>query len=367
MLNLRQTWILLAMLATWVAAGSAETYRLSGEKGWQNVADDPESEYLLAISQIKQQLLIGTDADVVDALEALKKDFPEMTGTEVDAYIEAEKLYAKADMYKAATAYKKFIDAWPDSILQPAAMERLYSIATAYLQGQKRVFIKILKLPAFDTGVDLMYDVADRAGSSPMGLRALTTLAESQERKKLFMDAFGTWQQIADQWPTGKTRQTATLRMAQALHASYDGVQYDDSLIEKARAYFQDYNNQYPQDAARLEVPETINLINEQLAYKQYETGFYYERTGKSDVASQYYHKVLKDWPDSKAAAMAQARMAPDAVSPIKMTTRRRMVNGTTRFLDSWFGIDTMFDKILPEDGNEDKVPLNILNDSSVP
>jgi outer membrane protein assembly factor BamD (BamD/ComL family) len=338
-------WIVLAMLATLGAASSAETYRLSDEKGWQNVAGDPESEYLLAISQIKQQLLTGTDADIVGALEALKKDFPGMAGTEIDGYIEAEKLYADANWYKAATAYKKFIDAWPDSVLQPAAMERLYSIATAYLQGQKRVFIKILKLPAFDTGVDLMYDVADRAGNSPMGLRALTTLAESQEQKKLFLDAYDTWQQIADQWPTGKTRQTATLRMAQALHASYDGVQYDDSLIEKARAYFQDYNNQYPEDAARLGVPETINLINEQLAYKQYETGFYYERTGKSDVASRYYQKVLKDWPDSKAATMAQARMAPDAVSPIKMTTRRRGIDITIVFLDNWFGLKPLFNR----------------------
>ncbi|MDH4202364.1 MAG: tetratricopeptide repeat protein [Phycisphaerae bacterium] len=341
--DLRRTWIFLAMLATLVAAGSAETYRLSDEKGWQNVAEDPESEYLLAVSKIKQQLLTGTNADVVDALESLKKDFPEMAGTEIDAYLEAEKLYADAKWYKAATAYKKFIDAWPDSILQPAALERLYSIATAYLQGQKRVFIKILKLPAFDTGVDLMNDVADRAGNGPLALRALTTLAESQEQKKKFLDAFATWQQIADQWPTGNARQTATLRMARALHASYDGAQYDEALIEKARAYFQDYNTRYPEDAARLGVPETIDLIHEQLAYKQYETGFYYERTGKPDVAKQYYQKVLKDSPDSKAATMAQARMAPDAVSPIKMTTRRRVVNGTTVFLDNWFGLEPLF------------------------
>jgi tetratricopeptide (TPR) repeat protein len=333
------------MSATLVGTGSAKTYRLSGEKGWQNVADDPESEYLLAMSNIKQQLLTGTEADIVKALESLKNDFPDMAGNEIESYLEAEKLYAKAKWYKAATAYKKFIQAWPDSILQPAAMERLYSIATAYLQGQKRVFIKVLKLPAFDTGVELMRDVADRAGSGPMGLRALTTLAESQEKKKLFLDAYYTWQEIADLWPTGKTKQTATLRMAQTLHASYDGTQYDSTVIEKARSYFQDYNTQYPEDAARLGVPETINLITEQLAYKQYEAGFYYERTGKPDVAVRYYEKVQKEWPNSKAAGMAQARMAPDAAPAIKMTPRRRVVNGTTRFLDNWFGLEPLFDQ----------------------
>lgn len=338
-----RAWTLLAILAILAGTGSAKTYRLSEEKGWQNVAEDPESEYLLALSKIKQQLLTGTDADVVDALESLKKDFPDMAGTEIDAYLAAEKLYSGANLYKAATAYKKFVDTWPVSVLQPAAMERLYSIATAYLQGEKRRFIKILKLPAFDTGVDLMHDVADRAGNSPMGLRALTTLAESQEKKKLFLDAYNTWQQIADQWPTGNPRQTATLRMAQALHASYDGAQYDDSLLEKARSHYQDYTNQYPGDAARLGVPERIALITEQLAYKQYEIGFYYERTGKPDIAEQYYQKVQQEWPGSKAAQMAQARMTPDAASPIKMTARRRMVNGTTLFLDNWFGLEPLF------------------------
>lgn len=336
--------MLWAMLAALVAASSADTYRLSSEKGWQNVAGDPESEYLLAMSKIKQQLLTGTNADIVGALESLKKDFPDMAGTEIDAYVGAEKLYAHGKLYKAGTAYKKFLDAWPDSILQPAAMERLYSIATAYLQGEKRVFIKILKLPAFDTGVDLMNDVADRAGNGPMGLRALTTLAESQEKKKLFQDAYLTWQRIADQWPTGKPRQTATLRMAQALHASYDGAEYDDSVLKKALSYFQDYNNQY-EDASPLGVPETINLITEQLAYKQYETGFYYERTGKPDIATQYYQKVITGWPESKGAKMAQARLAPDAVSPVKMTSRRRVVNGTAVFLDKWFGLEPLFNQ----------------------
>lgn len=341
----RQIWIALAMLALLTGTGSAETYHLNAENNWKNVAEDPESEYLLAISKIKQQLLTGTNADVVSALETLKGDFPDMAGNEINSYIEAETLYANAKWYKAAIAYKKFIDAWPVSVLQPAAMERVYSIATAYLQGQKRQFVKVLKLPAFDTGVDLMHDVADRAGNGPLALRALTTLAESQEQKEKFLDAFFTWQQIADQWPTGETRQTATLRMAQALHASYDGTQYDSTVIERARSHFQDYNNQYPVDAARLEVSQTLNLITEQLAYKEYETGFYYERTGNPAAANKYYEKVIKEWPGSKAAQMAQARMTPDAASPIKMTNRRRVVNGTSRFLDNWFGLERLFNR----------------------
>ncbi|MHC4373447.1 MAG: tetratricopeptide repeat protein [Planctomycetota bacterium] len=365
-LKVKRIWMVLAMLSILIGVGTAETYHLSGENSWENAADTPEGEYLLAVSKIKQQLLTGKKSDVVNALEQLKSDFPEMAGAEIQAYLDAEKLYANAKWYKAATAYKKFIGAWPDSILQPAALERVFSIATAYLQGQKRSFIKVLRLPAFDTGVELMRDVADRAGNAPIGLRALTTLAENQERKEQFVEAYYTWQEIADRWPTGQTRQTAVLRMAQTLHASYDGAPYDASVLESARSYFEDYQMQYPQEASRLEVAQTLALITEQLAYKEYEMGFYYERTGSMAAAEQYYNKVIKEWPDSKAAQMAKARLLPDAASPIKMNIRRRAVNGTTNFLDSWFGVESLFDKVLPADEDKSEISPDVLDDGMV-
>ena len=365
-LQVKRIWMVMVMLSILIGVGAAETYHLSGENSWENAADTPEGEYLLAVSKIKQQLLTGKKSDVVNALEQLKSDFPEMAGAEIQAYLDAEKLYANAKWYKAATAYKKFIGAWPDSILQPAALERVFSIATAYLQGQKRSFIKVLRLPAFDTGVELMRDVSDRAGNEPIGLRALTTLAENQERKEQFVEAYYTWQEIADRWPTGQTRQTAVLRMAQTLHASYDGAPYDASVLESARSYFEDYQMQYPQEASRLEVAQTLALITEQLAYKEYEMGFYYERTGSMVAAEQYYNKVIKEWPNSKAAQMAKARLLPDAASPIKMNIRRRAVNGTTKFLDSWFGVESLFDKVLPADEDKSEMSPDVLDDGMV-
>ncbi len=271
--KVKRIWVILAILSIMTGLGTAETYHLSGENSWQNAADTPEGEYLLAVSKVKQQLLTGTKSDVVNALGQLKSDFPQMAGDEIEAYLNGEKLYAGAKWYKAAIAYKKFIDAWPVSVFQPAALERIYSIGTAYLQGQKRSFLKILKLPAFDTGVGLMRDVAERAGNAPIGLRALTTLAENQERKEKLVEAYYTWQEIADRWPTGQTRQTAVLRMAQSLHASYDGAPYDASVLASARSYFEDYSTRYPQDPKRLEINATLALITEQFAYKDYATG----------------------------------------------------------------------------------------------
>lgn len=332
-----------AVAAAFFSIAAADTYYLSEASGWQSTTESPEGDYLLSLSKIKQQLLTCKPSEVVAALEKLKTDFPDMAGAEIDGYIEAEKLYAKAKWDKAAALYKKFIDAWPDSALQPAAMERVYSIGAAYLQGQKRTFIKIFRISAFDIGGDLMRDVADRAGEAPIALRALTTLAENQERKKMFLDAYQTWSEIYDRWPTGQTGRDALLRMAQSLHASYNGPEYDASVLPSAATYFQKFKSRYPSEASRLGIPKTLATIEQQEAYKIYATGFYYERTGHSEAASRYYDTVLAERPDSDAAQMTQARQSAGAPPTVKSTFRRKTVNITARFLDSWFGLAPLF------------------------
>lgn len=348
MTNASRLWLVAAGL-TIVFGGVcfAETYHLSPGGDWQNVADTPEGNYLLAISKIKQQIQTGDDAAVMEALEKLKSDFPELAGKPIEAYIEAEQFYGDGKLYKAATKYKQFLDAYPDSVLYPAAMERLFSIGVAYLQGEKRRFIKVLKLPAFDDGVSLMWDIADRAGNTPIALRALTTLAENQERKKKYFDAYQTWAEVATRWPTGKTGEDALLRMAEELHSSYNGPQYDAGALQSARSYYEDFIARYPAVAEKLNVAAELEMIKEQLAYKQYETGFYYERTGKREVAKGYYDKIITEWPDTKAAVMAQMRL--DAASPpaVNQTKKRKLFDIGNVFLDSWFGIEKLHDKLM--------------------
>lgn len=346
-----------AVLLLCMAAVHAATYHLD-QQGWQDVSQSTEGERLLALSKIKQQLLTGSTDEVFAALEQLRTDFPEISEAEIDAYGKAEQLYSKNKWYKAAVGYNTFMDTWPDSLLQPAAMERVYAIATAFLQGQKRTFIMILRLPAFDDGVELMTDLADRAGNAPIGLRALTTLAEKQEARKKMLDAYHTWAEIADRWPTGETGRNALLRMAQAMHAAYSGPEYDASVLHSSESYYQDFVSRYPAAAQDLEISRTLGLIREQLAYKDYVLGFYYERTDKPDAAVTHYKRVLERWPDTKAYQMAQARLSPDAPPAVKKTLRRRAVNLTGRFLDSWFGLQRVLEAVLPPAPDETDVNI---------
>lgn len=335
--------VLIAAFGLPALAKEPQTWVLDPQSGWQNVSDLPQGQYLMAIARLKQQLASGKSDDVVAALEQLKADFPDLAGGDLDAFIEAEKIYAKHDLGKAGKRYKEFLDTWPDSPLQPAAMERYFSIGAAFLQGQKRTFLKVLRLPAFDDGVEIMRHIADKAGNSPIALRALQVTAENQERRKQFIEAYHTWAEIASRWPTGPAGRDALLRMGTALHASYNGPQYDSSVLRAAQIYFEDYIQRYPQIAEELNLAETLNTITEQLAYKEYEVGLYYERVGKPQAAHLYYRKVLEQWPNTSVAQMAAERLGPAPEPLVKPTFRRTVVHATERLLDNWFGLKLLF------------------------
>jgi len=340
------------LVLTALRCPAAQTWHLSAQKGWENVSETPEGRFLLAISQIKQQIETGDSKDAIRALETLKADFPQFAGPDLDLYIEAETQYAKANWSKAAKFYTKCLEEYPDSPLTAAASERLYSIGAAYAAGQKRVFLQILKFPAHDEGEKILRNLADREGNSPMAYRSLMTVAENQERRSLFMDAYQTWAEIADRWPTGDYGRVALLRMAQSLHAAYTSPHFDATVLRGAASYFEDYRQRYEESAQQLGIADTLVMILEQQAYKDFFVGLYYERVEKPEAAMIYYRSVQTDWPDTQASAMAARHLAAleqgQSLLPPK-DGRRKLFDGGTRFLDNWFGLAHILDLPTPE------------------
>ena len=322
----------------------AETLRLNPEGQWQNLANDPQGQYILAMSDVKQKLSSGDKGEALKALKKLKTDFQDMAGPDLDAYIEAETLYAKRNWSKATKKLQAFVKAWPESPFYASANERLFSIGTAFLQGQKRQVLWVLWLPAFDEGVNIMRDIADRAGTGPMGLRALTVLAETYEKKNRYPEAYEVWSEVSDKWPTGEIGEKALLRMAQCLHAAYKGPYYDASWLVSAKAYYEDYRNRYPNKAAQSKTDETIGLIVEQQAYKNYNIAQYYDKTDHPLAANLYYQYVLDSWPNSRSARMTEQAQQEGYRHP--KTVRRRVFNAGNKFLDSGFGIGLLFGKM---------------------
>ena len=171
------------------------------------------------------------------------------------------------------------------------------------------------------------------------------TLARGYSKKGDHLDAYEVWSEISSRWPTGDMGRTALLEMAQSLHSAYRSPEYDPTALASARTYYNNYKLRYPDLAVDDEIDEKLKLIDEQLAYKQYAIGEYYDRTGSVEAAKLYYDEVLKNWPDTAAAEMAQARILAwgsgltEIVPGENKKLGRRLFNAGNAVVDSWFGL----------------------------
>jgi outer membrane protein assembly factor BamD (BamD/ComL family) len=344
----RLVWI--GLVCGWASAAS---WRLSDSGQWTDVAQDPKSKKMLAISAFKDQIAAGKTDEARKSLEGLQKEFPELAGPEMAAFLAAEEQYAKRDWVKAVRQYDEFLDKYPTSWLTESALEREYSVAVAYLNGEKRRVLLILRLSAVEDGAKVMQKIADRTGDAPIARRSLVTLARSYEKQKMYMEAYETWVDVSSRWPTGETGQQALLEMGQDLHSSYKGPAYDHKGLASAKSYYANYALRYPDDAKTRDMDGKQKLIDEQIAYKQFLIGRYYDRTDDDAAAETYYNQVLENWPDSNGAQRAQARLderVDGQLPPEPRKLNRKVVDGVGSVLDHWFGVTWIFKpKTTPE------------------
>ncbi len=293
---------------------SAETWRLGEEGQWKAVS--AEDKYLLAVAEIKKLVNMGETEQVKQAIDKLKQDFPEIAGPDLDAFMEAEILYSKGQFTKAARSYDKFLEEFPASEFYEAALSRQFAIGTAFLSGQKKKVAKgMFEIKGYAEGAKIMERISDQAPDSPIGVRAAVAVARSLEERGKFSEAYHKWSEISSRWPTGQIAKDAALGMARCKHATYRGPKYDVSNLIGAKSYYESFKLRYPAEAAELDVDRILKQIDEQLAYKQFSIGQYYQRTGSEQSANVYYQMVIDNWPGSTAAEMAKRAMSGEKIS----------------------------------------------------
>jgi len=292
---------------------SAEKWRL--DKGKDFKAVSAEDKYLLAVAEMKQLVSKGEPKAVRKALDKLKKDYPEVAGPDLDAFIKAEMLFCKGNFVKASRGYDKFLAEYPESGFYEAALDRQFSIATAFLAGQKISVLGVFRIKGYAEGEKIMERISDRTGQSPIAIKAIQAVADSLERRGKYNEAYYKWSEISSRWPSGETGKNALLNMGRCKHAAYRGTKYDGSNLISAKSYYENFRLRYPKDAEGFGIDEKLKQINEQLAYKQFDIGKYYQKTGNKESANLYYQMVIDNWPGSTGAKMAEKMISDEKVA----------------------------------------------------
>jgi tetratricopeptide (TPR) repeat protein len=305
---LKKTVIYLAIMALAII-GQAKTWQVDENLSLKDVADE-KSDFEMDFARMKKAT-DQNEPDKVSALaEEMREKYPELTDSpDWHAYIEAEEALARGKWKKSSELFTAFLDEHPVSLFYNAALEREYDIASAFLAGQKRRAFGIFMIRGYDDGEVMVRKIADKAGNSTIAQRALVTLARSYEDRKLYLEAYDVWTEIAVRWPTGEKGEQSLLAMATTMHSAYKGPNYDDAPIKSAEGYYGLYKLRYPEIAEDKGVDQQINNAEEQIAYKYLNIADYYADTGDVQSAMIYYNYVLDQRPDTQVAQMVAERI----------------------------------------------------------
>jgi len=279
----------------------------------EGASTESEGKFLAAVTEAGKIVETGPTKAAQESYDTIKMDFPEIAGADFDIFVKAEIYYCKNKFAKAVRNYNKMLTEFPKSLLSDAALDREFVIAKAYLAGRKKSVLGFIKIKGYAEGIKIMEKIAERVGlDSEMGINASVAVAENYEQRKKFNEAFLKWWEISLEWETGPVGRDALLGMARNKLAIYNKPPenkrpyYDASCLNSAKSYYGRFKLLYPKDAKEIGVDEILSEIDEQIAYKQFCIGRYYQRTGHIQSANLYFDMVVKDWPGSKAAQEAK-------------------------------------------------------------
>ncbi|MGB2806969.1 MAG: hypothetical protein WBC22_04475 [Sedimentisphaerales bacterium] len=299
-----------------------------------SLSQQNQDNYQLSVVQIKELVDTGKCNAALKAFNQLKTDFPEITtpdSNDLDLFIEAEILRCKGKLAKAARAYSRLMDEFPpESRFYKAALDRQFSIATAFLAGEKRPVLGVFKIKGYAEGIRIMDGINYRLGfGDPIGIKAAVEVAKGYQERKKYDEAYYRWEEIREQCSSDKLRKDALLAMAQCRLAVYKGYEYDTSALigrplnpesyyNSAKSCYEKFRQQYPDDVNDFGIGQSLKEIDEKMALKQLMIGQHYQRTGNNLSANLYYRMVVNRWPQTDTAKMANEMLINNSDSQEK-------------------------------------------------
>ncbi len=220
----------------------------------------------------------------------------------------ARMLEAEGEGRKAFEQYQELITNHRNTANFNEAVQRQFSIAEGLRTSDKKGFLGIGAAAQPSKLVEMFTQISESAPYTEWAPKALLNIGYVRNDSGEVDPAIASFQKVVDKYPD-----TEYAKEAQYQIFKLRGVTAEKSNSPlKNRAQVEaglDFLNQNPEDQRAAEVKSDMRQIEEQSMEKLYNTGLFYEKSGKPDSARIYYREVVKN-PNTSWAAKAQERLS---------------------------------------------------------
>jgi len=193
------------------------------------------------------------------------------------------------------------------------AIELKFSIADKFREGTKRHLMGFESLPkwvpAYDEALKLYDEVISALPNDELAAKALFGKASLQAVDEEFKSAIETYQNLIRRFPKNGLAPEAYVQIGR-IYLSQSQEQYPDSdFLDLAEINLRKFQQDFPSDSRIATVEKMLAEMQEIYAQSFYEIGQFFERTKKAHASVLYYSKILKAYPHTKSAELAQKRL----------------------------------------------------------
>lgn len=303
----------MAFACAGIAHGQSEQYRerqvlTPEEEQWRATAPDP-AETPEGTLDVARSLLARGEADEArDLLEDWVEQSEDDDRYFEGVYLLGEACFEDQDYYAAFEQYEIVVENTAGDLFQKS-LRRELDVARAFLAGEKRIVWGFLRLPATDEALEILDRIWERAPGTRIGEEALVVKADYYFNRGDVDLAQDEYAHLAVEYPGGRFVQKAMLRSAEAAAAAFPGIKFDAGPLLEAEARYRQVQARFPALAERENIEERLEDIRSRRAEKELDIAGWYERAGYPAAAEAYYRFVIRDWPDTLAAAEARSRL----------------------------------------------------------
>ncbi len=208
--------------------------------------------------------------------------------------------------YQGFQWFNRQLGSYPDGRYHQRALDRELKVAEAFLQGKKRVIGKIIRLPAEDEGLEILFRVAEQSPNSKFARKALLRIADQHYKKFRYLEAVNAYDHFIEMFPKSPRTVYARLQAARSVFASFEGVKREETPLIEAEQRVREFQAEYPDLARRANVSQLLLAIRDLRAEKGYETARFYLRTKHPKAGAFYCREVIRRYPGTEWARKAK-------------------------------------------------------------
>jgi len=258
--------------------------------------------------------------DAEKAFDELIEAYPQSPRREEAMWLRAQSLFARERYYKAYEQYEDLIEQYAGSRRYRDALRKEIEIAELYLGPVRRRVLGIPLVSGETEAIEILRRVWEHQPTGDLADDVVLRIADYYWSKRKWPDAEEYYDKYCKEYPNGEAIRHAELRRARCAIRQCKGPEYCTTSLRLARDRLRQFQEKYPQEADRREVPAMLERLGDLQAQSLYEIAARYRRAGHPCAAAFYAERLRDRYPSSswseKAARFLARDLAPAPASP---------------------------------------------------